>query len=203
MTKIDGAGLNTPNGKGIGDILGANTDTDYLFERIKVPLEKYVWIQEQVRSSGWNSNYPEFRRRFNGFYRVRRGSAWQVSFFGLMDETRKTGSGISFRDCLSRMHVKTGSWEASFTSKLIATLDPKQPVIDSVVLRNLNLRLPRPHENDRAGKIVALHDQLAALFSDFIQSEIGRDQIEIFRNHFHGTEISDVKIVDLMLWQLR
>jgi hypothetical protein len=40
------------------------------------------------------------------------------------------------------LHRTTGRCEASFASKLSATIGPTMPVIDSVVLRNLNLRLP-------------------------------------------------------------
>jgi hypothetical protein len=41
---------------------------------------------------------------------------------------------LDFRTCLTRIHVATGNVEASFASKLPATLNPTLPVLESVVL---------------------------------------------------------------------
>ena len=49
---------------------------------------------------------------------------------------------INFPEALRALRERTGRLEASFASKLVATLDPNKPVIDKFVLSNFNLRLP-------------------------------------------------------------
>jgi len=48
---------------------------------------------------------------------------------------------VSFGELLLRLFQKTGQIEASFVSKMPASIDPDQPIWDSMVLKNLNLKL--------------------------------------------------------------
>ena len=102
--------------------------------KVQEGLDLYLRLQAQVASdrSVWEDRC---RRRFNHFYRVRRGGAWQDAFYGLMGRAAK--EQLQFRAVLDLLHMKTDRYEASFVSKLIATLNPNLPVIDSVVLKNL------------------------------------------------------------------
>ena len=60
--------------------------------RVAAGLKKYLWLQAQRDRCDLRSN-SEYRRRFNGFYRVRRGRDWQDTFFDLLE--RKKGQTIS------------------------------------------------------------------------------------------------------------
>ena len=57
--------------------------------------------------------------------------------------------GFDFSLTLVELFAATGRIEASFASKLHATLHPNAPVTDSVVLENLGLRLPAVAVPDR------------------------------------------------------
>ena len=78
-------------------------------------LKKYLWLQAQRDTCDVRSN-PGYRRRFNGFYRVRRGRDWQDKFFDLLE--RKKGQTVPFAEVLDTLHRTTGRYEASFASKL-------------------------------------------------------------------------------------
>jgi hypothetical protein len=65
-------------------------------------------------------------------------------------------------------------YEASFSSKLLATIDPDMPVINSIVLRHLKLRLPAHIASQRAKCIVELHGGLVTCFTEFLTTETGR-----------------------------
>ena len=110
-------------------------------------LKKYQWLQAQRDACDVRSN-SEYRKRFNGFYRVRRGPGLAGHFYGLLEA--KKGQTVPFTEVLEDLHRTTGRYEASFASKLLATIDPNMPVIDSVVLRNLNLRLPASASKQRS-----------------------------------------------------
>lgn len=66
------------------------------------------------------------------------GAAWLRVFFEVLRDHKR--SALAFSDALCMLEGST----ASFASKLVATIDANQPVIDSVVLRNVGLRLPLP-----------------------------------------------------------
>ena len=107
--------------------------------RVSVGLAKYEWLQGELPLRDVSSD-QEYQKRFGGFYRVRRHSTWRVAFFEILERSKP--APISFGHALRALHAATGRVEASFASKLVATLDPAQPVIDSVVFTNLGLKLP-------------------------------------------------------------
>jgi hypothetical protein len=139
--------------------------------------------------------------RFNHFYRVRRGTDWQKKFYSLLEmQKHKT---VSFADVLQALHQTTGRYEPSFASKLVATIRPDMPVIDSIVLRNLDLTLPGYHSRDRAARLVQLYETLVSRFRAFLKTETGRYVIRRFREEYPGAKLSKVKMLDLVLWQTR
>ncbi len=57
--------------------------------KVKVGLTKYIKIMELVQSDESFYNNPDFRRSFNGFYRIRRSSVnWQPAFFEIMGRVK-------------------------------------------------------------------------------------------------------------------
>jgi hypothetical protein len=71
----------------------------------------------------------DFQRKFNAFYRVRqRSSEWYTEYFSSMQQWK--GSKPSFDHVLDHLSRVTGRYEPSFSSKLVATVDPEQPVWD-------------------------------------------------------------------------
>jgi hypothetical protein len=163
-------------------------------------LEKYRWIQAAVVERDVAVD-AEFQRRFNGFYRIRRNRQWQQVFFGLLEQCKTVP--LSFEAVLETLHARTGRVEASFASKLTATIDPGQPVIDRVVLQNVGLRLPHWGAVNRMGRVVQVHDQLQSLYSGFLMTVVGRYLVDQFNARYPGNGITDVKKLDLVLWQTR
>jgi hypothetical protein len=169
--------------------------------RLEIPVRKYVWIQEQFARTLNPQTDSDFRTRFNGFYRVRRNCEWQESFYGLMNELRDKSIDIKF--VLTEIHKRTGRIEASFASKLVATIHPACPVIDSVVLKNLKLRLPRFGAQNRIELICDVYKSLTDILANFLASPQGTTLVSEFRRTFIDVEIKEMKILDLVLWQMR
>ena len=88
-------------------------------------LEGYARIQRVVRETDVSSD-ADFQRFYNRSYRVRRNAEWRASYYAIM-EREKPNPGASFESVLREMHELTGNVEASFTSKMIATLHPDRP----------------------------------------------------------------------------
>jgi hypothetical protein len=101
------------------------------------------------------------------------------------------------------LHRATGRYEASFASKLLATVRPEMPVIDSIVLRNLGLTAPRYNAPNRHSRLDRLHETLTLWFRAFLRTDTGRYLVKRFREEYPQARISKVKMLDLVLWQTR
>ena len=173
---------------------------DTALERVEPGLTKYLWLMEHVHGCDVRQD-ATFRRRYNHFYRVRQGPDWQAPYYALMEQAKIRPT--TFADALRALADASGRVEASFASKLVATLDPSQPVIDQHVLRNLGLRMPYAYEADRIGKVIDLHEALRRRYEELLAGEAGRSICERFRRRFPAANVTDLKRVDLVLWQHR
>ncbi len=173
-------------------------------ERVEPGLKKYLEIMGYLRNgvSWWDDR--NFRRKFNGFYKVRRSEEWQTHFYYLMGKAYN--EKMNFSDVLREMYEKTGRIEASFVSKLCATVDTSSVVIDSWVLKNLGIKLPGYDQDNkiRINKVCAIHKDIQGLYDEFIKSNSGKNMILEFGKMFPGVDdVSDIKVLDLVLWQCR
>ena len=174
---------------------------DAALPKVEPGLKQYLWLQAKAFGRGQFHDDAEFRRRYNHFYRVRRAAAWQKIFYGLM--ARAMQEQLQFHSVLDLLRESTGRYESSFTSKLIATLNPSKPVIDSVVLKKLGLRLPSAKTANRAAAISSLHQKLESLFADFLGTDSGKYLVHAFDSLYPDTGITDEKKLDFVLWQSR
>lgn len=174
---------------------------DAALPKVEKGLKQYLWLQSKVAVSGQFQENFEFRKKYNHFYRVRRASAWQNAFYGVMARAKR--EHLQFHAVIEAMRQATGRYEASFASKLMATLNPSMPVIDSVVLKNLNMRLPAAYAQDRIKKICTLHENLTTYFSDYLESENGAYLVSQFKKKYPNAKVTETKMLDLVLWQTR
>lgn len=104
---------------------------------------------------------------------------------------------------LRSLHAVVGSVEASFASKLVATLDPRLPVWDQFVLANLGLRKPYTYQRDQLERTLVVYAELRRRYGELVRSPMGRLVCERFVRRYPAAVITDVKRVDLVLWQHR
>lgn len=170
--------------------------------KIEIGLLKYTNIMSIVATDNYFYKNLDFRRKFNAFYRVRRSSeTWQPAFYEIMSKAHNLW--LWFLEILTELHEKTGRYEASFASKLYATIHATAPVIDSVVLSNLWLVMPRSWDSDRLRKISEIYTEIGEIYSQFLKTENGRYLVTAFRKKYPDAKVTEEKMVDLVLWQIR
>lgn len=174
---------------------------DDAMPRIAAGLAKYLWIQSQVENVEGFHGSADFRRRFNHLYKVRRRPEWQDMYFNLMAEAQE--KSLSFDAVLRHLKTSTNRYEASFASKLYATLNTNAPVIDAWVVKNAGLRLPYTSDSNRFAGIVAVHVRLAASIEAFLATPNGQYLIKSFECVYSKTGVTNSKKVDFVLWQTR
>ena len=175
------------------------TSVNNALDKLDDGLRKYLWIQENYLKVNVQED-SEFQKKFNHFYKVRRDQTWRSKYFELLEKNKN--SVISFEKILEDLFLQTGRFESSFSSKLIATVNPNMPVIDSVVMRNLGLKIPIAKE-ERLQKTVELYNKLIEKVNELILSDDGINAISMFKQKYPNTKVTQVKILDLILWQSR
>ena len=169
-----------------------------MFDRVEVGITKYNWIMRRVHETDVSTD-AEFQKCFNGFYRMRqRPAAFYKSYYAFL-ERNKDNSELAFEDILAYLYEETGSIHASFSSKLLATVNPGMPIWDKFVLQNLGLRIPYHYEKDRLQKTVRLYQEIC----DWYKTEEAREKLQLFNEMFPDVNISDVKKIDFILWATR
>ncbi|MHC1742631.1 MAG: hypothetical protein AB9873_06310 [Syntrophobacteraceae bacterium] len=163
-------------------------------------LRRYCWIQEQVHKNDVSTT-REFQKTYNGFYRVRRNAQGQSVSYKLMEEAKIRESG--FQQMLLELKQRTGRLESSFASKLVATLHPDRPVIDKFVLEHFGLSLPHQYETDRELKAVKVYQMFVGKYAGFMSQHNARVICDRFTARYPWADITDLKKVDLVLWQSR
>lgn len=168
-------------------------------ERRRKDLERYRFLMAAVGTRDVSS-CGEFQRVFNGLYMVRRNSVWRASFYGLLEAYKSTPA--TYDQVLGDIHRATGRVEASFASKLLATLDPAQPIYDSIVRQQLGLPLRR---ESLGARIVLLCEDFASIQQTYQATMEGAGFAQLrtgFDERFpEYAGFSDTKKLDFMIWQ--
>ena len=165
-------------------------------------LEGYARIQRTVRETDVSSD-ADFQRFYNRFYRVRRNAEWQARYYAIM-EREKVNPSTAFGDVLREMHELTGNVEASFTSKMIATLHPDRPIWDSLVLARLGLRLKGTTAQAKLENAVDVYGKIVSWYETYLATGDAEKNIRLFDELLPGYAwLTPVKKVDFLLWSER
>ena len=121
-------------------------DLDELFTTILERIcgfAKYKKIQEDFKKVDVATN-KDFQTLFNDYYQVRRNANWRNCYYTYFQENKDRSP--SFNDIIDYLFENATSnqnrpnpVEASFSSKMLATIDPNMPILDKKVLDNMSL----------------------------------------------------------------
>lgn len=149
------------------------------------------------------SSDRDFQRKYNGFYRVqRRKEEWYQAYYSLMQGLK--GKPVSFDLVIDKIFDETNRVEPSFSSKLVATLNPKKPVWDIYVLQNTKHKAPSYANKARITLIKTAYRSIEQWYEKFLDSADGRLCVKIFDEKIPEHKgFTDLKKVDFVLWQTR
>ena len=174
-----------------------------LLQKRKPDIARYCSIMQQ--SSMVNVAIErDFQKSFTAFYRVRRDIQWRDYYFQLFEEMKEHAPDISFEEILIRLFQFSGQIEASFSSKMLATIDPNKPIWDSMVLSNLGLKLKGSNKEKRLADAIILYDEICAWYRDFMKTNEAIEVAEKFDLSFpEFCHITTIKKIDFVIWALR
>ncbi len=153
----------------------------------------------------------EYQKNYTSYYRVRRDAQWLQSYYSYMEASKNSGS-IDFETILrylatiphkTRNGMQT-SVEASFASKMLATINPDYPIWDSQVVKAMGIKLaPRKSREALIKAYIEAYTQLTAEIKAFLATAEGQECIKIFDDRFPNYKhVSPMKKMDYYLWNL-
>lgn len=174
-------------------------------------IDKYKTIMDSKDSISYDENIQKI---YNSFYKVRRDQEWRKEYYLMFKETNNLDFETILKNIYNNKNMmieeNANCIEASFASKMLATIDCNKPILDENVLIQLNLkseydRINRLPDEIRISKLVELYEIIEKRFAEMLKEETIKQQIQAFRDvlpkeyqdFFEG---KDLKILDFILW---
>lgn len=168
-----------------------------------IGIDKYSTIQTTFWEKDISKDTDGFQKLFNSFYVVRRNSEWRKDYYTLFESLKKEKKTVTFEQILKAIYNTTGKIEASYSSKMLATLNPNMPIWDQYALKNAGVAQPS-QGSDRFDSTVNVYSQLCEWYKCFLKTENSKECIRHFDRIFpEYKEISDIKKIDFYLWMKR
>ena len=171
-------------------------------EKAKKGIAQYIELMELVSKVDVSKHF-EFQKKYNAFYRVRqRPAEWYACYYSLMQESKKLLP--LFDQVIDQIKASLGKYEPSFSSKLVATLNPNKPIWDVHILNNTGHIAPSYAANNKIELAKQAYSSIEQCYEEFIKSDDGKLYIQIFDELVpEHKKITELKKIDFILWQLR
>ena len=180
--------------------LNANQILEEQFAR-SLGLDKYEMIMRFAASTDISSDLG-FQKAFNTFYRIRRNVEWRKCYYDLFERAKV--NHYTFADVIRTLYKATGNVECSFSSKMIATIDPNKPIWDQYVIQNLGLELKGKIPQERVENAIEVYKSIENWFEEYMETDEARENIIVFDRLLPSyTWLSNVKKIDFLLWSKR
>ena len=187
-------------------------------------LNSYLIIMELIQSDIPVTENLDFQKAFRSFYiPSSKDEAFISNFFAIMEQFRKGGIP-TYRETLEKIYEETGEVHYSFSSKLLHTLNPESPILDSIVMNWLGYsiqnkktiykgkktakQIEEKEKQDAKNRIdyyCAVYDDVCSEYKKHLQNT---PKIRLALSRFNEVypqfkNISDVKKLDTLLWRLK
>ena len=176
-------------------------EKDYNWLAIESGAAKYDVIMKSFNIVDVSKD-EKFQKTFTGFYRIRRSKELFLSKYYKYMESLK-GKNVTFSEIIKKVYSFKGSIEPSFSSKMLATLDPNMPVWDQYVLINSGIGVPS-YYGKTIEKCISIYEQIILYYKRLLKSQDAKDMLNLFNKKLpEYKHFTDIKKIDLMLWQKR
>ena len=182
-----------------------NINTNTLIENLisqNFALNKYKQIIEDVKRVDVSKD-KEYQKVYNYFYKVRRNEQWRKVYYNIFEKS-KNNTFLKFEDVITELYQKTNRVEASFSSKLLATINPDMPIWDRYILFNLGFELKGKTNEERLCNAITLYDNIIEWYEEFLKTDNAKECLDLFRFTMPNYQwLTDIKIIDYLVCSIR
>ncbi len=177
-------------------------------------LDSYRFIQQEFINSDVSFN-DKFQRSFMSFYmlnRARLTKEFRKAYFGIMQEKRN----CNFLDPNDIKHIILRLYKIknakglncvhfSFTTKLVHTINNNLPIYDSRIKDFFGFRTPYNYLDidRRVAEYLRQYEIIKVVYDNIIENNLLKNIINKFNKTFPDFEISNVKILDFIIWSIK
>lgn len=168
-------------------------------------LKKYLHIMSRVHDTDVSKDI-DFQMDFRDFYQMRRfySENFAQHYFNLLQQLKDSAENMTFEMALERIKHIQGTYEMSFSSKMLHTINPLHPIWDSVVTKqHFGIKAPYASCKNRETACCMKYKDYEDTFYDYMATDEGCMIIHMFDERFPNSGISDAKKIDFVLWQDR
>lgn len=181
----------------------ARHQSDILRQIPENQIGAYARLVDTLRTTDVSID-ADYQRTFSYFYRLRlRPPALKSFYFGLLNDN-KNRPDLTFTQVIAAIFEKCSQVHPSFSSKLVATINPNVPVYDSHVLTLLGIRnnwQSKP-ARVRMERAIEAYSTIESFFAGALCSPTTDGLIKRFDARFPSyAHFSRTKKLDLYLWQ--
>ena len=182
---------------------------------IKTPKEQLVRIVEEALGlyayretlDLTRIGTKEYQENYANYYKMSRmDENWRAAYFVYMQK-QVGNSDITFEEIFKQISRVPHKWgdgsrttnDASFASKMLATINPNYPILDSNVAKALGFN----YHAKSMQYCIEIYNELTENVHSFLQTNGGAKCVKEFdRMCPNFTDISPVKKIDLYLWKM-
>ncbi len=163
-------------------------------------LPEYEYIMKNVHKTDVSRD-ENFQRKFNHFYKVRRNEKWRKKYYEIFEKNKARKDEVTFENILCNIYVFTDTTEASFASKMLATLNPDKPIWDSRVLDFLGFKPIGKGDSDRQDSMIEIYRKMEDWYRKYLHTAEAEENIRVFDEMLpEYAWISDTKKIDYIIW---
>ncbi|HPK67504.1 MAG TPA: hypothetical protein PLL42_01860 [Bacilli bacterium] len=176
-------------------------ESNYNWEKIQSGAAKYDFLMNRFLETDVSKD-DEFRRKFTGFYKIRRSKTLFLNkYYNLMESLK--GNPVAYSKIIKEVSSFQNAIEASFSSKMLATLNPDMPIWDRYVLENIGIKAPQQYRKT-INVCIEIYSEIVKWYKNFMNTQDSREMLFAFNKKLpEYKHFSDIKKIDLMLWQKR
>ncbi|MCR8746209.1 hypothetical protein [Romboutsia lituseburensis] len=164
-------------------------------------LIRYNYIQDNLHKVNVMEDII-FQDIFIRFYQVQvhKFRGIKECIFRILEEN-KNNKDIKFEYVLRELYRATGTIQPSYASKIVATINTDKAVIDSWVYKNLGL--VRKYGTDNITYTIDQYYQVNNMLNEILKIDRSKYIVDIFDAYFNHNNLTDIKKLDLIIWQWR
>ena len=174
---------------------------EYNKERIMSGLSDYEKIMELAQKIDVSVDI-EFQKLFNKYYQVNpKSKEWLSNFYKLFQKAK--ANNYDFETVLNMFYKKMKRVELSFCSKMIHTINPKNPVVDQYILWKMGFN-PKESLRGKPERAIIIYNDICKQYDTHMSDEAVVDVLKKFDNDFSDyTAIENIKKLDFIFWSDR
>ena len=184
------------------------SNTGAILGNLKESIAVYNFLQARFQLKGDITQDLLFQFVFRSFYRLDNaglGVPFKTKYFELMEKFRDP-STFDFTSVLRSLYeIETlkgkNTFQFSFATKMLSTIDPQRPVYDREVARMFGYtRLPGGDFEDKLETYSDRYQNIENCYNQILSDKLLPGTFLAFEEKFPQHNLSDVKRLDFIFW---